>query len=93
MKQEGEKEETSSDSTGNDLSFDETPSSDVMSLSKLVEKYPSAAGYVKNDIDKSKVDALLNRKDIKAQFDSQLRFMWGAERDYVDQNKKQKGWF
>ena len=93
LKQEGEKEETSSDSTGNDLSFDETPSSDVMSLSKLVEKYPSAAGYVKNDIDKSKVDALLNRKDIKAQFDSQLRFMWGAEKDYVDQNKKQKGWF
>ena len=93
LKQEGEKEETSSDSTGNDLSFDETPSSDVMSLSKLVEKYPSAAGYVKNDIDKSKVDALLNRKDIKAQFDSQLRFMWGAEKDYVDQNKKKKGWF
>ena len=93
LKQEGEKEETSTDSTGNDLSFDETPSSDVMSLSKLVEKYPSAAGYVKNDIDKSKVDALLNRKDIKAQFDSQLRFMWGAEKDYVDQNKKKKGWF
>ncbi|MDB4682494.1 protein translocase subunit SecD [Crocinitomicaceae bacterium] len=93
LKQEGEKEEISSDSTGNDLSFDETPSSDVMSLSKLVEKYPSAAGYVKNDIDKSKVDALLNRKDIKAQFDSQLRFMWGAEKDYVDQNKKKKGWF
>jgi SecD/SecF fusion protein len=94
LKQEGAKEDTSSSaSSDGDMSFDDAPSSNVISLSKLVENYPSAVGFVKNDIDKAKVDALLNRKDIKAQFDSQLRFMWGAEKDYVDQNKKKKGWF
>lgn len=91
---EGFKADSSSkEPSDTDLEFDgSTNSSDFVSLSKLVVKTQFDI-YVTNDINKSKVDALLNRKDIKAQFDSQLRFMWGAEKDYVDQNKKKKGWF
>jgi SecD/SecF fusion protein len=50
-------------------------------------------GYAKDDSDKSAVTALLSRSDIAAQFYSQLRFMWGAETEYVDINKSKKGWY
>jgi SecD/SecF fusion protein len=47
----------------------------------------------KNDADKARVDVLLNRSDIKAQFESQVRFMWGAEMEYIDKARKKKGWY
>ena len=65
----------------------------VVSLANLIVPIPGAIGYAKNDQDKAKISTILNRSDIKAQFDAQLRFMWGAEKEYVDQDKKKKGWY
>ncbi len=87
IKEEGEVEDSS------EISFDETVKIQTGLASLIQSNGGSSVGYAKNDNDKARVDALLNRSDIKAQFDSQLRFMWGAEKDYVDQNKKTKGWF
>ena len=88
--EEGYKVDTSSTE---DLSFDDEPSLSVVSLANLTVPIPGAIGYAKNDQDKAKISTILNRSDIKAQFDAQLRFMWGAEKEYVDQDKKKKGWY
>ncbi len=81
------------DTTSTDLSFDDEPSANVVSLASLAVPVPGAIGYAKNDQDKSKISAMLNRSDVKAQFDAQIRFMWGAEKEYIDKDKKKKGWY
>jgi SecD/SecF fusion protein len=84
---EGVQEDTSA------LSFDETVTV-KKGLSSLIQSGGGGnVGYAINDADKARVDILLNRSDIKSQFESQVRFMWGAEMDYIDQARKKKGWF
>ena len=84
---EGFEEDTSA------LSFDETEIAQS-GLATLIQSSGSGnVGFAKNDADKALVDVLLNRSDIKALFESQVRFMWGAEMEYIDEAKKKKGWY
>ena len=77
-----------------EISFDDEVEEQANGLASLMEGTGGySIGYAKNDADKSAVTALLSRSDIAAQFDSQLRFMWGAEREYTDINKSKKGWY
>ena len=77
-----------------EISFDDEVEEQANGLASLMQGTGGySIGYAKNDVDKSKVTELLSRSDIAAQFDSQLRFMWGAEREYTDVNKTKKGWY
>jgi SecD/SecF fusion protein len=84
---EGVEEDTSA------LSFDETETAQNGLASLIQSSGGGNVGFAKNDQDKARVDVLLNRSDIKAQFESQVRFMWGAEMEYIDQARKKKGWY
>ena len=75
------------------LSFDETETAQSGLTSLIHYTGPGNVGFAKNNQDKARVDVLLNRSDIKAQFESQVRFMWGVEKEYIDQARKNKGWF
>ena len=77
-----------------EISFDDEVEEQANGLASLMQGTGGySIGYAKNDTDKSTVTALLSRSDIAAQFDSQLRFMWGAEKDYIDEARKKKGWY
>ena len=77
-----------------EISFDDEVEEQANGLASLMQGTGGySIGYAKNDTDKSTITALLSRADIAAQFDSQLRFMWGAEKDYVDEGRKKKGWY
>ena len=77
-----------------EISFDDEVEEQANGLASLMQGTGGySIGYAKNDADKSTVTAFLSRSDIAAQFDSQLRFMWGAEREYTDINKTNKGWY
>jgi SecD/SecF fusion protein len=77
-----------------EISFDDEVEEQANGLASLMQGTGGySIGYAKNDADKSAVTALLSRSDIAAQFESQLRFMWGAEKDYIDEDRKKKGWY
>ncbi len=62
------------------------------SLSDLVKPMEAyAIGSVKTN-DKIAVDALLNRKDIKDIFPSDLKFMWSSSPEIIDDKTKQMGY-
>jgi SecD/SecF fusion protein len=50
-----------------------------------------AMGYVSPE-DKSAVDIILNRKDVMAVFPEDLKFMWSADLESVEQNSKEKAY-
>ena len=50
-----------------------------------------AMGYVSPE-DKSAVDVILNRKDVMAVFPEDLKFMWSADLESVEQNSKEKAY-
>ena len=78
--------------TTEEISFDDPIDASASSLATLLQSAGGyAVGYAAGDLEKSKVSALLSRSDIASQFDSQVRFMWGADKDFVDNAKKKKG--
>ena len=80
--------------TTEEITFDDPAEDSGNSLASLLQSAGGyAVGYAAGDLEKSKVSALLSRSDIASLFDSQLRFMWGADKDFVDNAKKKKGWF
>lgn len=86
-------EEGSEIDSTEEISFDEEVEESSNGLAALMQSTGGYSfGYAKNDADKAAVTALLKRSDIAAQFDAQLRFMWGAEREYVDNQQTKKGW-
>ena len=50
-----------------------------------------AMGYVTPE-DKSAVDVILNRKDVMSVFPEDLKFMWSADLESVEQNSKEKAY-
>ena len=82
------------DSSATGDSSNVPPAANQQSLNDLIVSIPKSSfvGYAKNDQDKAKISAILNRSDIKAQFGGQVRFMWSAEKQAVDQAKKTKAW-
>ena len=76
-----------------DESFDEFMMEGYSLTSLVIPIYDGVIGYVKSDEDKSKVNKMLNRPDIKILFDSSLKFMWSAKKESIDYKSQKKGWY
>ncbi len=80
---------TSADSSSSSTVVGFNQGKSLSDLVKPMEAY--AIGSVKTN-DKIAVDALLNRKDIKDIFPSDLKFMWSSSPEIIDDKTKQMGY-
>lgn len=86
-------EQAENEDTTATLDLNSITTKKTKSLSELVKSVGDyAMGYV-NINDKSAVEMMLRRRDIRDVFPSDMIFMWGAEPESVDDKTKQKAYF